>query len=252
MSETVSEYDDLLDGSEHRWRNRLVGLVALAVLVGAGGYALKATVLSGGGSATAEVQTATVEQGTLATTISTTGVVAAQSTTNLSFEQSRLITAVNVKLGQEVKQGDALAELDSTSLQRSLSTAQVGLSSAQTRLNQLLEGSTASALAAADQSLTQAQATYDEAVRALQDLQAGPTASEQLSAQQAVTLAQAQLDQAKLALSDLTAAPTARAELAAQHAATSAQAQLDQANRALSDLQAPPTACEQLSAQQAV
>jgi len=198
------------------------------------------------------VQTAKVETGSIAKTVSTTGTVAAQSTTNLSFDQSGRVTAVNVKLGQEVKQGDVLAELDSTSLQRSLSTAQVGLSSAQTRLKQLLKGSTASELASADQSLVQAQASYDEAVRALQDLQAGPTASEQLSAQQAVTSAQAQLDQAKLALSDLTAAPTASTELAAQQAVTSAQSQLDQANRALSDLQAPPTTSEQLSAQQAV
>jgi len=31
----VNEYDDLLDGAEHRWRNRLIGLaVAALVLVG--------------------------------------------------------------------------------------------------------------------------------------------------------------------------------------------------------------------------
>ena len=252
MSEPPNDYADLLEGGEHRWRSRLVWLAALLLAVVGGAYALWAMVLSGGGQATAAVQTATVERGSISTTVSTTGTVAAQSTTSLSFDQSGRITAVNVKLGQEVKQGDVLAELDSTSLQRSLSTAQVGLSSAQTRLNQLLEGSTQSELASADQSLVQAQASYSEAVRALQDLEAGPTASEQLSAQQAVTSAQAQLDQAKLALSDLTAAPTASAELAAQQAVTSAQSQLDQANRALSDLQAPPTASEQLSAQQAV
>ena len=244
MSEPADDYGDLLEGGEHRWRKRLIGLAALAVVVAAGAYALWAMVLSGGGSATAAVQTAKVETGSISKTVSTTGTVAAQSTTSLSFSQSGKVTAVNVRLGQEVKQGDVLAEIDSTSLQQALTTAQVGLSSSQTRLNQLLEGSTASALASADQSLVQAQAAYDEAVRALQDLQAGPTASDQLSAQQAVTSAQAQLDQAKLALSDLTAAPTASAELAAEGAVTSAQAQLDQANRALSDLQAPPTTSE--------
>jgi multidrug resistance efflux pump len=252
MSEPANDYADLLEGGEHRGRNRLIGLAALALLVAGGAYALWAMVLSGGGQATAAVQTAKVETGTISKTVSTTGTVAAQSTTNLSFDQSGRITAVNVKLGQEVKQGDVLAELDSTSLQRSLSTAEIGLASAQTRLKHLLEGSTASELASADQSLIQAQASYNEAIRALQDLQAGPTASEQLSAQQAVTSAQAQLDQAKLALSDLTAAPTASEELAAEQGVTSAQAQLDQANRALSDLQAGPTESELLSAQQAV
>ena len=252
MSETADDYGDLLEGGEHRGRKRLIWLTALLLAVAGGAYALWAMVLSGGGQATAAVQTATVETGSIATTVSTTGTVAAQSTTSLSFSQSGKVTAVDVRLGQEVKQGDVLAEVDSSDLQRSLTTAQVGLSSAQTRLSQLLEGSTASALASADQSLVQAQASYDEAVRALQDLQAGPTVSDQLSAQQAVTSAQAQLDQAKLALSDLTAAPTGSEELAAEGAVTSAQSQVDQANRALSDLQAPPTASEQLSAQQAV
>ena len=45
MSETLTEYDDLLDGTEHRWRNRFIALAALAALVAAGAYALWATVL---------------------------------------------------------------------------------------------------------------------------------------------------------------------------------------------------------------
>jgi multidrug efflux pump subunit AcrA (membrane-fusion protein) len=252
VSKGLDDYGDLLDKTEHRWRRRLIGLLMVAAVVAGGVYALWAMVLSGGGLATAAVQTATVTTGSISKTVSTTGTVVAQSTTNLSFTQSGKVTAVNVGLGQDVKQGDVLAELDSTSLQQALTTAEVGLSSAQTRLNQLLEGSTASELASADQSLVQAQANYDEAVRALQDLQAGPTASEQLSAQQAVTSAQAQLDQAKLALSDLTAALSASEELAAQQGVTSAQAQLDQANRALADLTAPPSASDELTAQQGV
>jgi len=250
--EGVDEYGDLLDGAEHRWRKRLIGLGVLVALVAAGAYALWATVLAGGGTATAEAQTASVERGSISETVSTTGTVAAQSTTELSFDQSGRLSAVNVKLGQEVKAGDVLAEIEPDELQDALTQAEVNLSTAQTKLNQLLEGGTASELASADQSLTQGQASYNEAVRALQDLQAGPTASEQLSAQQAVTSAQAQLDQAKLALSDLTAGPTASEELAAEQGVTSAQAQLDQAKRALSDLTAAPTASEQLAAQQAV
>ena len=38
MSRKVNEYDDLLDGAEHRWRNRLIGLVVLAALIAAGAY----------------------------------------------------------------------------------------------------------------------------------------------------------------------------------------------------------------------
>ena len=236
MSETVNDYGDLLDGAEHRWRNRLIGLVALAILAGAGAYALWAMVLSGGGSATAGIQTAKVERGSISKTVSTTGTVAAQLTTNLSFEQSGRVAAVNVKLGQEVKQGDVLAELESDELQEALATAEVNLSSAQTRLSQLLKGNSESELASADQSLVQAQANYDQAKRALQDLLEGPTASERLSAEQAVTSAQAQVDQAKRALSDLTAGPTASERLSAEQAVTSAESQLAQAQASRAQL----------------
>ncbi len=134
MSEPENDYADLLDGTEHRGRKRLIALVALVLLVVGGAYALWAMVLSGGGSATAAVQTATVATGSISKTVSTTGTVAAQSTSSLSFEQSGKVTAVNVRLGQEVKQGDVLAEVDSTSLQQALTTAQVNLSGAQTKL----------------------------------------------------------------------------------------------------------------------
>ena len=36
MSEAMNDYGDLLDSAEHRWRNRLIGLAVLAVLVGGG------------------------------------------------------------------------------------------------------------------------------------------------------------------------------------------------------------------------
>lgn len=45
MSERSNDYDDLLDDTEHGWRNRLIGLAVLMVLVAAGVYALWATLL---------------------------------------------------------------------------------------------------------------------------------------------------------------------------------------------------------------
>jgi multidrug efflux pump subunit AcrA (membrane-fusion protein) len=252
VSKGFDDYGDLLGESEHRWRRRLIALALLAALIGVGAYALWAMVLSGGGSATAEARTATVEKGSISTTVSTTGTVVAQSTTDLSFDQSGRVSAVYVTLGQEVKAGDVLAEIESTDLQDAVTTAEVNLSSAQTKLSQLLQGSTASELASADQSLIQAQANYDQAVRALEDLSDGPSDSERLSAEQAVVSAQANYDQAKLALSELTAGATDSERLSAEQAVLSAQAQLNQANSALSDLTAGPSDSEVLSAQQAV
>ena len=78
MSEDPSEYDDLLDGADHSRRNRLIGLAVLGALIAAGAYALWAIALGGGGSSSAEIQTATGERGCLSQTLSTTGVAGAQ------------------------------------------------------------------------------------------------------------------------------------------------------------------------------
>ena len=159
VSKPLDDYGDLLDETEHRWRRRLIGLALLAALIGVGAYALWTMMLSGGGTATAEVQTATVEH-----------------RLDLNHRQHHrhrrcpvddepLLHPVRKGHGRQRQAwaggqaGDVLAEIDSTSLQQALTTAQVGLSSSQTRLNQLLEGSTQSELASADQSLVQAQAS---------------------------------------------------------------------------------------------
>ena len=197
MSEAQNEYDDLLDGTDHPWRKRLIALAVLAALVAAGAYALWATLLGGGGSTAAEIQTATVQRGSISQTLSTTGVTVAQSTADLSFGQSGTVSAVNVTLGQEVKQGDVLAEITSDDLQSAVTTAELNLASAEAKLDDLLAGPTKSESASADQSVMQAQAALDKAERALQDLMGGPSDSDLLAAQQAVASAQSQLDKAE-------------------------------------------------------
>jgi HlyD family secretion protein len=197
MSETANDYEDLLEESEHRWRNRLIGLVVLAALVAAGAYALWTIVLSDGGSSAEGTQTATVGRGSITNTVSTSGVVVAQSTADLSFGQSGTVSAVNVTLGQEVKQGDVLAEIEPGDLESALTTAEVNLASAQAKLDDLLEGPTASDLASADQSVLQAQASYDKAETALEDLLDGPSDSELRSAELAVASAESQLAKAE-------------------------------------------------------
>lgn len=62
MSERVDEYEDLLDGTEHRWRNRLIGLAAIGALAAAGAFGVWTVVLGGGSDSTEGVQTATVER----------------------------------------------------------------------------------------------------------------------------------------------------------------------------------------------
>ena len=226
--EDVDDYDDLLDEGGHRRRNRLISLALLAVLVAAGAYALWAMVLDGESSSGTEVQTATVAQGSITQTISTSGVVVAESTAELSFGTSGQVIAVNVTLGQEVQEGAGLAEIESDSLQDSLASAELNLASAQVRLNEILAGSSAAELISADQSLAQVQANLDQASRALQDLLDGPSESELLSAQQSVMSAESQLVQAMDAKDNLFEAAEA-AVAAAEEAVTRAQTTLESA-----------------------
>jgi HlyD family secretion protein len=200
-TDAAFDYDDLMGSAGSAWRTRLMWLAALGLLVAAVATGVWWEFLRGGGTATVAVQTATVSRGDVTKSVSTNGTVAAKSSTNLNFTTtgtaSSRITKVDVTLGQQVKQGDVLMELDPTGAQTALDSAKLSLSIQQSKLNVLLQGSTGSALASADQSVQQAQAAYDSAVRALGDLQVPADATTLETAQQAVTTAQATLQQAK-------------------------------------------------------
>ena len=203
---------------------RSLRLVA-AVVVG-GVIALWAMVLRDGGTTAARRRRPRCTRGNITKTISTSATTLAQSTANLSFGQSAKVTAVNVKLGQAVKQGDVLAAIEPDTLQNAVSNAQVNLANAQAKLNTLLQGSTASQLAAADQSVVQAQANLDKANTALQDLY-NPTSDTVNAAQQAVLAAQSQLTKAQQAR---TAVDTNWSD-----AVSAAQSALDKAKSAAND-----------------
>ncbi len=202
MTNATEDYDDFLDEGGHRWRRRLILLAVAAALVIAVVATLWATMLRDGGSTAAQTQTAKVTRGTITKTISTSATAASQSTANLSFGQSGLVTAVNVKVGQAVKQGDVVAQMDSQTLKDAVTRAQVSLNEAQTKLNTMLQGSTADELASADQAVIQAQSNLDKANTALQDLY-NPTSDAVSAAQQAVLSAQSQLTKAQQARSAL-------------------------------------------------
>jgi HlyD family secretion protein len=234
MTKVADEYDDLLDDDDHRWRGRLIVLALSAMLIVAAAFALWATVLRDGGSAAGVVQTVEVQRGSIIKTIDTSATAASQSTASLSFSTSGRVTAVNVSVGQEVKQGDVLAEVEATELENALSRAQVNLSSAHTKLNELLEGGTTAELASADQSVIQAQANLDKAQAALEELYEGPTAAELDSAQQSVLAAESQLVKANTARADLGAAWEDAVD-AAEAAIDKAEEALDKAGEAADD-----------------
>jgi multidrug efflux pump subunit AcrA (membrane-fusion protein) len=228
------EFDDFLDDGNHSRRNRFIVLALFATVAVGVAFALWATLLRGGDSAAGAVQTVEVQRGSIVQTISTSATTASQSTANLSFSASGRVTAVNVTIGQEVKQGDVLAEVEATALENALIRAQVNLSSAQTKLGQLLEGATTAEIASADQSVIQAEANLDKANAALEDLFDGPTAEERDTAQQAVLAAESQLAKSKTARANVDSA-WSDAVAAAEQAVQKAETALEDAEQAAED-----------------
>jgi HlyD family secretion protein len=92
-------------------------------------------------TATAGVQTTTVKRGSLAASVSAAGNVSAPNSVATAFESSTLdvsarVAKVYVKVGDTVKKGDVLMEVDTTNLNLALKTSQSNLASAQVSYDQ--------------------------------------------------------------------------------------------------------------------
>lgn len=173
---------------------------------------------SNSAAASTDVTTATVTRGTLTATISTAGNVQAHQAVDLSFGQSGIVRSINVAVGDRVKAGDVLAELDTAALELQLRSAQVALKNAQDQLAQTKNSATERDIANARAQLEAAQAAYDS-------LQAGVSEAKLASAQAQVASAKAAYDAA------LKAAGTTNSSLVA------AEATLEKARIALQQAQ---------------
>jgi HlyD family secretion protein len=180
-----------------------------------------------------QYQTAQAEKGTLTATIGATGTVRSNQTAILTWQTNGTVGAVNVKAGDQVKAGDVLATILSSSLAQNiilaqsdlvtaqknldnlnnshitmyqaelaLYTAQDALAIAQTRYdiakNTYGETSTARAFLEAKTNLALAHAKVDDAQREWNRLQNGPDPNDIAAAQARVDAAQAALRAAKI------------------------------------------------------
>jgi HlyD family secretion protein len=164
--------------------------------------------------------TVSVARGSIMARVAGNGTVAATQTLDLPFEASGSVTDVLVKEGDVVKAGQALARLNTRTLQLEVENAQANLASAYARLEQSKAGNaTPEDIAAAEASVKNAQAQ-------LQRTQTGNiTAADIASAQASVRSAEAQLRKAQTG--NATAADIASAEAQLR----SAEAQLQKAQR---------------------
>lgn len=111
----------------------------------------------------ARVQTTTVTRGTITATVSAAGNVSTIKGTSLTFQTSGRVAQVNVQVGDPVKAGQLLMQLDLTDLQIALKTAQVNLASSQTNL-EVTKSNLQYALRNAQADLVVSKASLDAAV----------------------------------------------------------------------------------------
>jgi HlyD family secretion protein len=163
----------------------LNGTLAVAVVgLGLFGY----TRLGSASAASGTESTATVRAGNVVSSVSATGNVESASTSELSFGSSGKVTAVNVKVGDTVTAGQALATIDDTSAKQQLASAQATLEGAQASLDKLKTGLSGEERAQMDAQLQQSQASIDQAKTAVDNARANALAdagSQQLNVNQA-------------------------------------------------------------------
>jgi RND family efflux transporter MFP subunit len=116
----------------------IAGIVVLVLIVGAV-YVWQNQQAKA--STAASVQTTTVKRGSLVATVSAAGNVSAPNSVAVAFQTGTLdvsarVAKVNVKVGDTVKKGDELMEVDTTNLDLALKTAQSNLASAQVSYDQ--------------------------------------------------------------------------------------------------------------------
>jgi HlyD family secretion protein len=172
----------------------------------------------------------------VSTSLNSNGQVQANADLGVTFSSSGTIQKLYKKLGDTVKAGDTLAELDPTSLEYDVKNAQAGYDKELASYNKTIEGATQKDLEVAQaqvdaakanlnktvngtftaQDVTSAQAAVNSAASKLAELRAGGKPYDITAAQAGISSAQAQLASAKAKLAKTLAGADAAAIASAQ------------------------------------
>jgi len=107
-----------------------IALAVLVIIVGTVLIASSARSADSANTRNQELQTITLEKTDISRTISVSGVVESANVVNIYSTQAYPVKEIYVKLGDSVKAGDVLAELDMARLENDLSQAEINLRSA--------------------------------------------------------------------------------------------------------------------------
>jgi RND family efflux transporter MFP subunit len=263
------------------WWIALIGVVIIA-----GGVYTYRVLAQSRSAAASTYQTASVQRGTISSTISAAGTVRSKQSASLNWQTTGVIGDVNVKQGDQVTAGQVLAALNPNDLPPALISAEQSLVNARQALTDLLNndvntgtaqqtlandqqayntalanqaGLTAPTRAKAD-AISAAQAAYDIAnlnlqkvIRNYKDTSGNPANSlQKAKALQKLATDQTTLDSAARTLNWDSTPVTAQDKAVAAGNVAAAKAQLDQAQYQWNQLQNGPTASSVAAAQDAV
>jgi HlyD family secretion protein len=162
----------------------------------------------------------TPQRGEMSATVNASGSMQPRQVINLDFATSGVVVRVLVEVGDSVRQGEPLAQLDTSELNLRLTEAQAALAQAQATYEQLQAGATPAEIARAQAQVEQAQAQLQ---------QTRGTVTEQ-----DIAAARAQLEQARANLQRLEAGADTFELAAAQASLDRARANLQSQRSSLS------------------
>ncbi len=183
-------------------------LIAIVLAVLAGGIVMRQRARAEARLEPGQVVAAFV--GKLSAEASASGQLLAQREATLSMGTAGRVERVTVEVGDEVRAGDVLVQLEGDALERAVGNAEQALAIQEANLAELTKN-------ASEEDIAAARAAVESAQVQLDDLLAGPDSKDLEAAEAAVSSAQAQLD-------DLLAGPTAEELAQAKAALASAEA----------------------------
>ncbi len=136
-------------------RHKVWSAIIVLGLVGAGWWATSA--LATNTNNQTRYVLGGVATGTIVASVSESGQITSTDTLNIQPQVSGQITYIAVKPGEQVRAGQVIAQLNSTTAQQAVQSAKENLQSAQLALQKLQEPSTALTLTQQQDSITQAQ-----------------------------------------------------------------------------------------------
>lgn len=167
---------------------RAVIIAAILVAAGVVGYWFLQQGAVQTGATAEDLETVTIERGNIEATVDATGSVEPAAQVTLSFRTGGILSSLPVSEGDEVRDGEILAEVNASELRLGVTQAQLALTSAEASQAKLAGGADVDDIQAARANLASAEA-------ALARMREGPSADE-------ITVAMADLRRAEIALQE--------------------------------------------------